>query len=125
MAEKGITLAEIKAARASVEIDLAEYGFEGSTEPLKVYFKPNFWNDDTKAKFLPTPGKALDQSTSAEQINATIVAEAVTGWNLTDGGKPVAVTVKTLRETLGDAVTDGLLTKMLERVHPNRRSSQS
>ncbi len=122
MAEsKGITLAEIKAARAHVDIDLAEYGFEGAAEPLTVWFDPTFWNDGTKAKF--SPPKDADPKVTIEQINAEIVAEHASDWNLTDDGKPVKITVKNLRGILGDAVVDGILTEMIKRIHPNRKSS--
>lgn len=123
MDSKGITLAEIRSAKASVQIDLALYGFEGVTEPLTLYFKPTFWNDETRTKFSPSKETPEADPKSIEQINAEIVAESALGWDLTDNGEPLPVTVDTLRGLLGDAVTDGLLVKMIERVHPNRKSS--
>lgn len=110
----GLRLADIRNATKTIAIDLSEYGFEG-VEPLEITFKTNFWTAERQNIYW-----AEDKTLSQSDIE--LLCEYVTKWNLSDDGKPMAISNDTF-DKLNFTIVHGIVTEMIRAISPNPPTS--
>jgi hypothetical protein len=105
-----ISLADLLAAKKTITVSANEVEIE-------VEFRVGFWNRAAQRNYV-AEGKLVADS------NIELLAGCLTGWNVTDDGKPLPINVETL-EMLDGHLILAIVDAVFEAVRPNPTNSQS